>query len=203
VAESTGLRERKKQDTRDRIMNAALELFLERGFDEVSVSEVARVADVAPATVFNYFLTKEDLIYRQLEGFWDRVVQAVADRSPGVMPLAAYDAFLADQRVPVDSDEKLDLLVKVSRMIASSPSLLNRESRFDEEAVQALMVALPGSLTPVAAEVTARALAGVHRTVREVVRRSVLEGKDRDTINRRAEQARIEAIALLRRGFAG
>jgi AcrR family transcriptional regulator len=198
-----GLRERKKQDTRDRIMDVALELFLKRGFDEVSVGEVARVADVATATVFNYFPTKEDLVYRQLEGFWHQVVQVVAQRASGVAPLDAFDEFLAAQRMPAETDERLALLVRVNRMIVSSPSLVAREARFDEEAVQAMAQVLSGSLTPVAAEVTARALAAAHRTVRDVVRRMLLEGADRDAINVAARRARVEAVDLLRRGFAG
>src|SRR5438309_1491737 len=55
-----GLRERKKLQTRDRLRTVARELFVERGFEHVTVAEVARAADVSEATVFNYFPTKED-----------------------------------------------------------------------------------------------------------------------------------------------
>ena len=59
----TGLRERKKQQTRRHIAETARRLFSERGFEHVPVAEVARVADVAETTVFNYFPRKEDLVY--------------------------------------------------------------------------------------------------------------------------------------------
>jgi AcrR family transcriptional regulator len=64
-----GLRERKKQQTRDRLRSVARELFVERGFDQVTVAEVALAADVSEATAFNYFPRKEDLFFGGLEEF--------------------------------------------------------------------------------------------------------------------------------------
>ena len=58
-----GLRERKKRQTRDAIAAAAMELFQARGFEEVTVADVARAADVSEKTVFNHFPTKEDLVF--------------------------------------------------------------------------------------------------------------------------------------------
>ena len=75
-----GLRERKKAETRRRIAEAAHRLFGERGFQAVTVVEVARAAEVAEATLFNYFPTKEDLFYSGLEAFGARLVAAVRER---------------------------------------------------------------------------------------------------------------------------
>ena len=63
-----GLRERKKRQTREAIAAAAMALFHERGFDAVTVADVARAADVSEKTVFNYFPTKEDLVFHRGRG---------------------------------------------------------------------------------------------------------------------------------------
>jgi AcrR family transcriptional regulator len=84
-----GLRERKKEQTRQSIAETAWRLFAERGYDRVSVAEIARAAGVAEATVFNYFPTKEDLFYSRLEAFGDQLVEAIGPRPPGSPPTSA------------------------------------------------------------------------------------------------------------------
>src|SRR6266508_6452898 len=91
---SEGLRERKKQRTRERIAETAQRLFRERGFDAVSVAEIARAADVAEKTVFNYFPTKEDLFYSRLESFEEELLAAIRAREPGESVLAAFGRFV-------------------------------------------------------------------------------------------------------------
>src|SRR5436305_14133993 len=93
-----GLRERKKQRTRQLIADTARRLFAERGFDRVTVAEIAREAEVAQATVFNYFPTKEDLFYSRLEAFEEQLLAAIRERAPGQRVLAAFGGFLLDQQ---------------------------------------------------------------------------------------------------------
>src|SRR3954453_17971074 len=92
-----GLRERKKERTRELIAETARRLFAERGFEQVTVAEVAREAEVAQATVFNYFPTKEDLFYSRLEAFEDELMRAIGERKPGESVLAGFAAFLLAQ----------------------------------------------------------------------------------------------------------
>src|SRR5215216_2179623 len=93
-----GLRERKKQRTRELIAETARRLFAERGFERVTVAEIARAAEVAEKTVFNYFPTKEDLVYWRLESFEDELLQAVRGRDQGESVLAAFGRFVLARR---------------------------------------------------------------------------------------------------------
>lgn len=75
-----GLRDLKKAETRQMISNVATELFIERGFENVSVDEIARQAGVARKTVFNYFPRKEDLVFDREEEVRTLVATALASR---------------------------------------------------------------------------------------------------------------------------
>jgi AcrR family transcriptional regulator len=90
--EMTGLRERKKRETREAIAQAAADLFAERGFDAVTVDEVAAAADVSRQTVFNYFPTKEQMLFDRDAEVAAALVAAVRDRDPGVSLVDAFRA---------------------------------------------------------------------------------------------------------------
>ncbi|MCP2260608.1 transcriptional regulator, TetR family [Streptoalloteichus tenebrarius] len=78
-----GLRERKKRHTREHISAVATRLFVERGFDQVTVAEVAEAANVSRMTVFNYFPRKEDLYLDRYEELWELFTGAIERRAPG------------------------------------------------------------------------------------------------------------------------
>src|SRR3954452_268641 len=84
MAAATGLRERKKQRTRDDIARAAMKLFTKRGFDAVTVADVAEAAGVSEKTVFNYFPAKEDLVFPDGAERWRGLLQSIRDRPAGV-----------------------------------------------------------------------------------------------------------------------
>src|SRR3954462_4904425 len=102
---ATGLRERKKQQTRELIAETARRLFSERGFERVSVAEIARVADVSEKTVFNYFATKEDLVYWRLESFEEELLGTIRDRPAGESVLGAFVRFVRRPRGMLGQDD--------------------------------------------------------------------------------------------------
>src|SRR2546428_13627882 len=90
MASRPGLRERKKEQTRQLIFDAARRLFETKGFDQVSVAEIARAADVSEVTVFNYFPTKEDLFYGGMQFFEEELIESVRSRPKGGSVIRAF-----------------------------------------------------------------------------------------------------------------
>src|SRR5262249_34979473 len=83
MAEELGLRERKKRETRQRIADVAMGLFMLRGFDQTTVADIAEAADVSVNTVFNYFKTKEDLFFDRQDAAVQSLGRVVASRREG------------------------------------------------------------------------------------------------------------------------
>jgi AcrR family transcriptional regulator len=202
-----GLRERKKQATRRLIAETARQLFAERGFDGVTVAEIARTAEVSEKTVFNYFATKEDLVYWQLEAFEAQILQAISTREPGESALAAFSRFVLAQRgLIVEKDpERREELLALSRVIATSPALVEREQqifrRFTESLAHLLAEetgAQPGDVAP---RVAADAMMGVHRALVDFARRRILEGAKPPGLAREVRAQGEAALALLQDGL--
>src|SRR3954466_15492654 len=124
-----GLRERKKQRTRELIADTARRLFADRGFERVTVAEIAREAEVASATVFNYFPTKEDLFYSRLEAFEEELLMAIRERGEGRSVLDAFGDFLLGQGgvLAIDAPGADEQIRTITRIITESPALLARE----------------------------------------------------------------------------
>jgi AcrR family transcriptional regulator len=173
-----GLRERKKEQTRQAISEAAWRLFAERGFDAVRVAEIARAADVSEGTVFNYFPTKEDLFYSQMESFESALVDAVRERPAGESALAAFRRFVLDRAVGLD--ERVDVIAKAARIVESSPALQAREREVVESSTRSLAELLAAEAGPRGSDVeawaVASALMGVQRGLVRRVRANVLAG---------------------------
>ncbi len=196
---STGLRERKKEQTRRAISNAAHRLFLERGFEAVTVADVAREADVSEGTVFNYFPTKEDLFYGRMETFEAELVAAVRDRGPGRSVLAAFRDFVLERGRELSAPDRADVIVQAARLIGDSPALQAREREIVAQSTNDLAAVLAEEVGAANADVepkaVAAALMGVQRALVEHVRTSVLAGK----------RGRVLAVSLRRqaeRAFA-
>jgi len=101
-----GLRERKKQRTRDTIARAALRLFAERGYDETTLAEIAEAADVAPRTIFAYFENKEDILFSDEMGIFNELKRRLDGRPAGTTTVDALREFVALMQSP-DEDAKL------------------------------------------------------------------------------------------------
>jgi AcrR family transcriptional regulator len=208
MSTQTGLRERKKEQTRQLIADTARRLFAERGFDGVTVAEIARAADVAEKTVFNYFPTKEDLFYSRLEAFEEELLDAVRGRAPGESVIAAFRAFITRQRGVFDlsDDEASEQLRTITRLITESPALLAREREVMARYTDALAALLaeetrtdPGAVEP---RVVAAALIGIHRSLIDYVRRRTLEGATAPEVGREVRREAKQAFARLEHGLA-
>ncbi|MGW1014384.1 TetR/AcrR family transcriptional regulator [Streptomyces termitum] len=145
MSEPTGLRARKKERTRDAIGDAAVALFLERGFDGVSVNDIAAVAEVSKPTLFRYFPTKEDLVLHRFADHQGEAARVVRDRAPGTEPMAAlHRHFRAglDRYDPVTGLNDHPQVVAFHRLVFTTPSLAARLARYLEEDEEALADAL-------------------------------------------------------------
>ena len=130
MAEAKGLRERKKEQTRAMIARAAIQLFLERGFDHVSIAEIAEAAGVAKMTVTNYFPTKEDLVISAQVTLIPDLAGAVRGREPGESPVAALHRFYrAELDRRAEWTQLHDGVTPFARMTLASPTLLGAFAR--------------------------------------------------------------------------
>ncbi|MFC4586015.1 TetR/AcrR family transcriptional regulator [Sphaerisporangium corydalis] len=124
---SEGLRERKKRQTRQRISDVAIGLFVARGFDNVTIAEVAAAAEVSVNTVYNYFQAKEDLVLPPEEASPQRLADIVRERRPG---RSAAHAVLSRLRQEVRGRERrLGLsegFGRVLEMMRAAPTLTAR-----------------------------------------------------------------------------
>ena len=181
VDAGSGLRERKKQQTRLQIAETARRLFLERGFDAVTVAEVAREADVSPGTVFNYFPTKEDLFYSGMEVFEERLLAAVRDRPAGEPVLVAVQRVVLEGIPRLASGETADFIAGAARIIGSSRALQAREreivAHYTQELAALIAAESKRSSDDVEAATVAIALMGAQRALVAYVHAAVLEGR--------------------------
>jgi AcrR family transcriptional regulator len=206
---ATGLRERKKQQTRELLAETARRLFTERGFERVSVAEIAREADVSEKTVFNYFPTKEDLVYWRLESFEDELLETIRSREAGESVLDAFGRFVRQPRGMLGQyDRKArEQLAALTRMIVASPSLIAREQQIFEgyTASLAALIADETGAGPDDVEpwVAANAMMGVHRRLIDYTRGRIVAGARHPELAADVLEQAERGLALLGRGLGG
>ncbi len=196
----TGLRELKKQETRQLISDQATRLFIAQGFEQTTIAEIADAARVAKKTVTNYFTRKEDLALDHQDTFVASLAEAVASRRVGDSALTAlrrdFETAIATQD-PVAGFAGLDFI----RMIADSPTLtvcLRGLHDRREQALAAVLAEATGERSDNITVQTAAALLGaVHRTLFGRIQHLTLAGGSNDEIARTVAPEAAQAFDLL------
>ncbi|WP_433571740.1 TetR/AcrR family transcriptional regulator [Streptomyces sp. CA-251247] len=210
----TGLRERKKQQTYRAISDAAIALFLEKGFEAVSVAEIAAAADVSKPTLFRYFPAKEDLALHRFADHEDEAARVVAAREPGVSALdALLEHFLdgLDRGDPVTGLSDVPQVLAFHRLLYGTPSLVARLYAYQARSEEALAAALDGGEpragvadgvgAPVAARLAAGQIIAVIRILAEENWRRIAAGESAEDVRPSAVDAARLAFAQLRNGL--
>jgi AcrR family transcriptional regulator len=197
-----GLRERKKAATRQAISDVATRLFEERGFEPVTVAEIAETADVSVKTVFNYFGSKEELFFDREDELLEGMVRRLRERGPGASATEAMRPLLLDGPVPFSgcfrwSDLRADRYEHVWAFVAcehGSPALTARR-----------LVIAQSWVPPLAREAGSEAWAamfvGVLSFRQHVLSTALLERRTPRTIERRVRSAVGDALDALERAF--
>lgn len=201
-ARELGLRERKKQQTREIIARVALERFDRQGFANTTIPEIAEAADVSPRTVSSYFPAKEDLVFPDTAETFARLEARFAARAPGETTAEALRAWIGDESVKWEANPERAAMQR--RVIAANPSLQAYSKRFitDGEGLVATAIAqdLGGSPDDLEARMASAATLAIfsvlnaHKEAPEVVKQNA---PDTDC----EEHSREHAIELLDRAL--
>jgi len=196
-----GLREDKKQRTRREIADTAMRLFATRGFDHVTVADVAEAAGVSDKTVFNYFPTKEDLFYDEVPAREEALRQAIRGRRPGESILAALRR-LQNGDCPRMCSPGFAVF---ARIIEESPALQAKElevmARFSAALAETIQQEL--GVDERDARIAAGLLVSVHRQLFRAARKQALVGTHGPAAVRRLRGDLERAYQLLEHGLGG
>jgi AcrR family transcriptional regulator len=200
-----GLRERKKRATRDAIAASARRLFAQRGFDAVTVAEVAAAADVSEKTVFNHFATKEDLAFAGGVDWLNRLLADIASRTAGTSVLdvfrATTDAMLDGLSTATEDEEVL----VVTRIVHGSRYLQERLPMKWERESAALTAAVAetagADADDVIPAIVARTLSWTHRTIFAAALAGLLAGEDPQQLAARLRVASARAYDQIATGL--
>jgi AcrR family transcriptional regulator len=202
-----GARERRRQETRARIVDAAAELFAERGFDSVSVMEIAKRAGVVEKTVFNHFPVKEGLVFEADPPVRTALVEAVRRRPAGESVSAAAGSFVVAAVSRLGSPDAAAGVAEMAKVIRGSRTLQIREREILgalTDALAALIAeetgARPGEIEPWLA---AHAVLGLYASLLELARDRVLAGLGGPELTAELLRQGQRGLSLLQFGLAG
>jgi AcrR family transcriptional regulator len=123
-----GLRERKKQRTREQIVESAMALFDERGFEQVTIADIAASADIAPRTFFSYFPSKEDVVFHDFQAHFGAMQAQMDGRAPDESTLDVLRAFVERIVEQIERDSPRARVVAA----AAAAALMELEHAFDK-----------------------------------------------------------------------
>jgi AcrR family transcriptional regulator len=188
MGSGAGLRERKKQRTREAIVEAAMRLFDERGYDNTTIADIAAEADIAPRTFFGYFPAKEAVVFSDVDADFTDLSRRLTERAPGETAIGALRAWIADRVAARSFDDDLKacrrrLVVESDALAAHDEHVKGRFRDLLAEAVARDLDDLPDALRP--RMVAAAAIAAIE----------VIAPKDEEPAA--AERAPEESLAVL------
>jgi AcrR family transcriptional regulator len=202
-----GARERRYQETRARIVDAAAELFAERGFDSVSVMEIAKRAGVVEKTVFNHFPVKEGLVFDADPPMRTALLEAVRRRPAGESVSAAAGSFVVAAMSRLGAPEAADGVAAMGKVVRGSRTLQIREREILGALTDALAEliaeetgARPGDIEPWLA---AHAVLGLYASLLELARDRVLSGSGGPELTAELLRQGQRGLSLLQFGLAG
>ncbi|MFG3014893.1 TetR family transcriptional regulator [Streptomyces cinerochromogenes] len=193
-----GLRERKKQRMYQDVSDTAVRLFLERGFDAVSVAEVAAAAGISKPTLFRYFPAKEDLVLHRIADHETEAARIVAGATDPVDALRRNFLAGLDRRDPVTGLNDHPDVLAFHRLLYGTPSLVARAYAHQERSEEALAEALGGGLD---ARLAAGQIIAVQRILAQENWRRIAAGEPVEEVAPDAVEAAERAFRRLAEGL--
>lgn len=200
-------RERKKRETRQRITTAAIRLFEEHGYEETTVAQIAAAADVDPKTFFNYFGSKDEVLFADMDSTYDLLLGAIAARPDAETPartlarmIAEYGAHHLPERAPRSNAE----LSVAHRLVSTVPALrakaLYLEYESQQRVAEALCEAYGDGLDPIEAAAMTGAVFGA---LSQASVASIRLGRSQDEVWHDAERGVEIAMRGIRQHHGG
>jgi AcrR family transcriptional regulator len=209
VSQAAGVREDKKRRTRQLIEESAVGLFAERGYDNVTMADIAGTAGVSSATVFNHFATKDALIFSGLERFECELLEVIRARPVTESLPQAFRSFVLSMHGSLASSapDAMPRLRSIAEIIEASATLRAREQQIYTRYTELLATVIADETGADRDDpqpwVIANALMGVHRVLVRQVRNALLADRPPAQIVRQVRRQASVAFAQLDRGLAG
>jgi AcrR family transcriptional regulator len=207
MPDDLSLRARKKLRTRELLVETAARLFAEKGFDAVTVADVARAAEISGQTIYNYFSTKETLVFDEEDAFTTYFTAMVSDLLPGETLIdrvrAAALAFLQSLIArPPSPHRKGGMPYLVATNSAVRSHWLAVSDRHARAVARQLVLESGGTLSTVAAKIMANSLLAVFGVIVDEMGSALKDDGDPKTLLKRLRREVDEALTRLAGGLA-